>query len=259
MFTWDQRISRAQLLSRNNPATRELLDLYIKVAGLQKTIGQSLNGAEHPDIRSLLKFLPQLRSLIKDLGSPYLQEAAAELGDQQETWSELLLKHWERQAQTIDPAQAFLSYVLLQPYAEHVTSHLNVSCENTATQCPACGNPPQVSLLREFNNGTKRFLVCSLCCAEWEFRRVLCPYCGEQHKDKLPVFTAEQFEQGRIEACDTCKSYIKCIDLSKNGNAIPPVDDLATSAFDLWAQEQGFTRRCPNMFLMEAPQTPELP
>ena len=76
------------------------------------------------------------------------------------------------------------------------------------------------------------------------------PNCGEQDKDKLPVFTAEQFQQGRIEACDNCKTYIKCIDLSKDGHAVPQVDDLATLALDLWAQEQGYTPQHHNMFLL---------
>jgi FdhE protein len=254
-MSWDQRIARAQKLSKANPSAREILELYLKVASFQKSISRSLNGAEHADVHSLLQFLPQLRTLINNLGSPQLQEKAAKLGDDQERWSELLLQHWEQDpaVQIEDPAQAFCAYVLLQPYAQHVTSRMNISSVNTATQCPACGNPPQLSLLRDFNNGAKRSLVCSLCSTEWEFRRVLCPDCGEQHKDKLPVFTAEEFEQARIEACDTCKSYVKCIDLSKDGNAVPTVDDLATLAIDLWAQEQGYTRHCPNMFMLELP------
>lgn len=252
--TWDQKLARAQRLSKSHPSAREILELYTKVVNFQKTISQSLNGTEHPDVRSLIRFVPQLRTLVNDLGSEYLQHAMADLGSQQERWSELLLQHWEQQSSAGNPAQAFLACVLLQPYAQHVTSRLNVACENTATRCPACGNPPQLSMLREFNNGARRSLLCSLCFTEWEFRRVLCPYCGEQHKDKLPVFTAEEFPQIRIEACDSCKSYIKCIDLSKDGHAIPPVDDLATLALDLRVQEQGYTRPCPNIFMMESPE-----
>jgi FdhE protein len=43
---------------------------------------------------------------------------------------------------------------------------------------------------------------------------------------------------------------MKCIDLTKDGHAVPPVDDLATLALDLWAEEQGYTRHQPNMFLL---------
>lgn len=257
--TWDQRIARAQKLSKNESPARDVLALYIKVANFQKRISQNLDGVDHPDIRSLLKFLPELKTLVKSLGSVPLQAAMADLEDDPERWTELLLTHWEQTAESRSPAHVFLTYLLLQPYAQHVTGRMNISCVNTSPQCPACGNPPQLSLLRDFNNGAKRSLLCSLCSTEWEFRRVLCPYCGEQHKDKLPVFTAEEFEQARIEACETCKCYVKCIDLSKDGNAMPQVDDLATLAFDLWAHEQGYVRQQPNLFLMEAPEPLELP
>ena len=250
MFTWDQKIARAQKLSTGDSSAKDVLAIYTKVAGFQKQVSQNLNGTEHLDVRSLLRFLPQLRALIKQLNSPPLEKAATELGEQQAPWSELLLQHWEQDSELLSPAKSFLAYTLLQPYAEHVTSRMNLACENTVTQCRACGNPAQLSVLREYNNGAKRSLACCLCSSEWEFRRVLCPDCGEQHKDKLPVFSAEEFPQARIEACDTCKSYIKCIDMTRDGHAVPPVDDLATLPLDLWAQEHGYTRHHPNMFLL---------
>jgi FdhE protein len=249
---WDQRIARAQRLCKNNPAAQEVLELYLKVITFQKNLSQNFKGEEHVEIQSVLRFLPQLRILVAELVSEQVQDAMAKVGDDAERWSELLLRCWEQETGVEDSAEAFLAQVLLQPYAQHVTSRMTISAENTATRCPACGNPPQLSLLREFNTGAKRSLLCSLCSAEWEFRRVLCPWCGEQHKDKLPVFTAEEFPQARIEACDSCKSYIKCIDLSKDGMAIPPVDDVATLALDVWAQEQGYARRSPNLFLLES-------
>jgi len=251
VISWDKKIERANKLSRKDSPARELLGAYIKVAEFQKTISRGFNGIEHPDVRSLLRFLPELKKLVKDLSAAPLQAATAELGDDAERWSDLLLKHWEQDSDIQSPAQAFLAYVLLQPYAQHVTEKMNLSGTSTsARQCPACNNAPQLSILREFNNGARRSLLCSLCSTEWDFLRVLCPNCGEQHNEKLPVFTAEEFQQVRIEGCDTCKSYIKCIDLSKDGFAVPPVDDLATLSLDLWAQEQGYARPQPNMFLL---------
>ena len=238
-------------MSTNNAPALELLGIYIKVTELQKKISHSFNGAEHADLRSLLRFLPELKRLVKDLHSSPLEDAMAELGDDPQRWSELLLQHWEQHAQAGPSSHAFLAHVLLQPYAQHVTQTMNVNSGDTASrECPACGNPPQLSVLREFNSGAKRSLVCSLCSTEWDFLRVLCPYCGEKHNEKLPVFTAEEFQQARIEGCDTCKSYIKCIDLSKDGFAVPQVDDLATLSLDLWAQEQGYVRTQGNIFLL---------
>lgn len=160
MISWDKKIERAKKLSTTNSAAREILNAYIRVAEFQKNISRSFNG-EHSDVRSLLQFLPDLKKLAKELHAPPLQTAIAELGDDQERWSELLLEHWEQHAQMGQPSRAFLAHVLLQPYAQHVTQKMNISAgDMSSRQCPACGNSPQLSVLREFNNGAKRSLVC---------------------------------------------------------------------------------------------------
>jgi FdhE protein len=59
---------------------------------------------------------------------------------------------------------------------------------------------------------------------------------------------AEQFTHVRIDACDPCHRYIKTIDLSKDGLAVPCVDDIASVSLDLWARERGYTRIRQNVF-----------
>ena len=90
-------------------------------------------------------------------------------------------------------------------------------------------------------------LTCGLCLSEWEFLRVVCPACEEQRFDALPVYTSETFPHVRIEACDSCRCYLKTIDLTRNGLAVPLVDDLATVPLDLWAREQGYRRSRENL------------
>lgn len=249
-FSWDEKIARAEKLAQQYPATSQLLRFYAKLATFQKDINQKLNGSSGGDIRAVLKFVPELNRFAASINSEALTLALAELGSDQERWTELLLEYWQKENNNGSAAKAFLAYSLIQPYAEHVTSRMKIDAPNDVRECPACGNPPQLSALREYSNGAKRSLICFLCGTEWEFRRVFCPNCGEQNKDKLPVYTAEEFAHARIEACDSCKSYIKCIDLTKDGHAVPQVDDLATLALDLWAQEQGFTRLQPNVLLL---------
>jgi FdhE protein len=249
-FTWDEKIARAEKLAKQHPATSQLLQLYAKLAAFQKHVSQNLNGASGSDIRALLKFLPELNKFVVGTNSQALKAALNQLGFNQERWTEVLLEYWQKQTSAGSAAEAFLAYSLIQPYAQHVTNRMNIATESDSRECPACGNLPQLSVLREYSNGAKRSLICFLCGTEWEFRRVLCPNCGEHHKDKLPVYTTEELQQARIEACDTCKSYIKCIDLTKDGHAVPTVDDVATLALDLWAQEQGYTRLHPNVFLL---------
>ena len=44
-----------------------------------------------------------------------------------------------------------------------------------------------------------------------------------------------------------CGRYIKTIDLTKNGNAVPVVDELATLPLNLWAVEHGYKKLQPNL------------
>jgi FdhE protein len=62
------------------------------------------------------------------------------------------------------------------------------------------------------------------------------------------VYAAAKFELVRVEACETCKAYIKTVDLSRNGRAIPEVDELAAIPLTLWADEHGYTKISRNIF-----------
>jgi len=50
-----------------------------------------------------------------------------------------------------------------------------------------------------------------------------------------------------VECCDSCKTYIKTIDLTKNGRAEPVVDELASAPLDLWARERSFAKLQSNV------------
>jgi formate dehydrogenase maturation protein FdhE len=112
---------------------------------------------------------------------------------------------------------------------------------------PCTDHVPLCSVLRPEGEGGKRFLVCAVCAHEWEINRVLCPACGNEDKDTLPVFTAEQFPYIRIEACDACHVYLKSIDMTKNGLAVPEVDEIAAIALDLWATDKGYKKLRVNL------------
>ena len=163
---------------------------------------------------------------------------------------ELLAVFWQHEVESREmPAEyTFLASVVLQPFAEYLAERTNSSTESSPPLCPFCGSKPQLAVLRPEGDGGKRFLVCSLCATEWVFRRVLCPNCAEENKDKLPIFIAKEFDYVRIDACDTCRTYIKSIDLTKNGNAIPVVDELATVSLNLWAQENNYQKLQANLF-----------
>ena len=96
--------------------------------------------------------------------------------------------------------------------------------------------------MRPQGDGAKRSLLCSFCLLEWNFRRIVCPACGEEDPYTLPRYSAAEFPHVRVEACDSCKTYLKSVDLTVNGLAVPIVDEIAAAPLDLWAGEHGYSK-----------------
>lgn len=250
--SWDLRIARAGELIEKHSAVSEMLKFYQQLARFQKSIHQDLASASEHDVSMLLRHFPPLLALVKQYGSPVLQQAAEAL--EQETPQgrlELLTGVWQHEVEghELAPEFAFFAKALLQPYAEFLSERTAaLEADSGQVKCPFCGSAPQFAVLRPEGDGGKRSLVCSLCSKEWTFRRLVCPGCGEQEKDKLPVFIAEDFNYIRVEACDTCHTYIKSFDLTKDGRAVPVVDELASVSLNLWAQEHKYQKLAPNLF-----------
>jgi len=108
---------------------------------------------------------------------------------------------------------------------------------------------PRVAVLREDvgAGALRRSLICGLCGAETPHARVACPGCGEEDPAKLPRFTAREIPWIRIDACDACRTYLKAVDLTKEPDAEPVVDELASLALDVVAREKGYAKRSPNL------------
>jgi FdhE protein len=71
---------------------------------------------------------------------------------------------------------------------------------------------------------------------------VLCPACGEEDERKLAYFRASDLDHLRVDACETCRRYVKTVDLTKLGFAVPIVDEVAGAPLDLWARERGYEK-----------------
>jgi FdhE protein len=229
--SWDARIARARRLSLVYPAASDLLRFYASLAEYQKALAGEGLGDPLAAISDFLVWLDR-----EPTTPPALAEAAADLRrlDAAE-WRRLLNRRLTPNPESRIPnpeSVAFVVEAVSQPFAE-------------AGAC--CRELPALGVLREEGQGARRTLLCGLCLTEREYLRVVCPACGEQKFDALPVYTAEQFAHVRIDACDSCRRYLKTIDLSKDGLADPIVDDLASIAMDLWAREQGYVRTRPNL------------
>lgn len=263
---YDVRIRRAEKLIADKSSASELLSFYKRIASFQKSflVRFSVDGAQQPENRQfdsvregldLTLLLPHFRnflSLVEQNAPNALAATARELAAMpSDAWITLLSSYWELGGvfdQQIGAFAQFFPRAFLQPYAAYVAGRTAVPpVLATPRVCPLCGGRALFGVLRLEGDGGKRCMVCSFCGYEWEFRRILCPTCGEEEEKKLPVYVAEQFPHVRVEACETCKFYVRTIDLTKDGNAVPVVDDLAAIPLTLWAHEHGYSRLQPNL------------
>jgi FdhE protein len=257
---WQQRIRRAEQLVGKHPFAAEILGFYVHLAGFQESLFLREEGAAR---RSALSFasplapdqvmpdFPAFLKMVEENGPELVGKVAQDLRSAPASWSDLLNSCWSTVGEPPTNPEGFLAFAFLQPYAELARSSAHLQLEGyNLSVCPLCNRKPAAGVMRQQGDGARRSLLCGFCLTEWEFRRVVCPGCGQQDHAKLPVYTAESFPYIRVECCDSCQTYIKSIDLTKNGLADPLVDELASIPLDLWAQEHGYTKLHPNFLGM---------
>ena len=104
--------------------------------------------------------------------------------------------------------------------------------------CPLCGSSPDIAYLD--NNG-KRYLHCELCCYEWNYPRLKCPFCENNNPKELGYFVSEEEDGFRIDFCKKCNSYIKTADMRViESPGSLELENLTTLHLDMLAHEQGF-------------------
>jgi formate dehydrogenase accessory protein FdhE len=258
---WQQRILRAEQLAAQYPFATEILGFYIQVARFQQSLHQRLESASQKkteaslsgplDSPELLASFPAFLSLVEEKAPSQFAKIANDLcHSSSSVWSELLNHCWVSISEP-DVPEEYLALAFLQPYAEFARLRAGLQLNGYShALCPFCNRRPALAVLRAQGDGARRNLVCGFCLCEWEFRRVVCAGCGQEDQAKLPVYTAEQFPHIRVECCDACHTYIKAVDLAKNGLADPLVDELASVPLDLWAQERGYAKLRPNLLGM---------
>lgn len=274
--TFSQRIQRAQDLSERHTSAADLLRFYARLAFYQQRVFDSLSSnsvvpqvsaasGEPGDIPSeaspwplhldfLIPLFPEFSRSLSDVSPTPMRSRALDLASSNSNEHIYLITHfWNGSLAPDSPNQAnstdrFIALAFLQPYAEWLaqSGHTSSAATRHAT-CPVCASEPICAVLRDQDHGARRSLVCSLCMNEWIFPRVVCPACGEDRFESLPVFTPQEIPHVRIDACETCHHYIKTIDMTKDGLAVPVVDELAAISLDLWASDNGYHKLTPNL------------
>ena len=270
---WDRRIRRADELTSTYPFAAEGLRFYSRVATFQKNLYDEIQKAlpvspkiegEAPlrddlDLFALLPRFSGFLSVIERIAPAPLARSAADLSEQGSTvWQRTIQDFWQSEvespaevtgtaedgthdaSETI-PSQRLLAWIFLQPYAEYLANRRTpLNLDGTPSLCPLCGGKPIVGVLRAEGDGAKKSLICMLCAHEWGFRRIYCPACAEEREPQMAFYSAPEIAHVRVDVCDTCHTYLKSIDLTKTGLAIPIVDELATIPLDLWARQHGY-------------------
>ena len=257
---WQRRIKRAEELAEEHPYVAEILRFYASLARFQGDLYQQLtvalssqagagplnDGLDAAVLQELTARFESYLFLVEKRGPQRLAGLGQEVRARgQAFWNELLNSAWTSQG--ADDVQSILALAFLQPYAMLLRTRSDPSTFSAMPVCPFCRRRPVVGVLRPKSESSARSLVCSFCLNEWEFRRLVCPACGEESDRKLVVYTANSFEYIRIECCETCKTYLKTVDLTKNGLADPIVDELASAPLDLWARERNYAKLHTNI------------
>jgi len=280
---WDRRIRRANELTSTYPFAAEGLRFYAKVATFQKSLYAEIEkaladspktSAERPlrdelDLFLLLPHFSRFLAVIQQVAPPPLAQAAAGLLQQGPAgWQRAIEEFWHGDAElaaAVDDSgreeasdsqgaissDRLLAWICLQPYAEYLADHREIAVvDGTPSTCPLCGGKPVAGVLRSEGDGAKKSLICMLCAHEWAFRRIYCPACGEEREPQMAYYSAPEIAHVRVDVCDTCHTYLKSIDLTKTGLAVPVVDELATMPLDLWAREHGYEKLQINLLGM---------
>lgn len=250
--SWDLRIRRATDLAADIGPSATLLAFYARVLARQRAIADAVTG--RPLTGALARDVPLLReaaiALVRDVAEHGPEALAVEAHSlaqsDRSALDSILLSYWR------DPSdRRFFPKAILQPYAQRLAEtgirpvdRTSVAMDN---RCPSCGGAAQLSILEAgagvtaIDGGSRR-LLCATCLNRWTFARIRCPACGGEDERTLVHFQSPEFDHVRVDACESCRHYLKSVDLGRLGLAVPLVDEVASGALDLWAREHGYQK-----------------
>lgn len=248
--SWERRIRRADELARADTAAAPLLTFYARLLESQKAVYDSLTGRRpsgslERDATLVARSASPLLHTVAHLGPQRLATEARMLLDNAAAVSSLLLECW-----CAPSPHHFFAKAILQSYAQWLADAglppADRPVVRTDNRCPSCGGVPQLSILDPAGvasgDGSGRRLLCATCLDTWAFRRVVCPHCGEEDERRLCYYRSSDFDHLRVDACETCRHYLKSIDLGRLGLAVPLVDEVAGAPLDVWAVERGYRK-----------------
>lgn len=258
---WRNRRRRALELRDRHPFAAEVLALYLALIDVQED-AVALQPPEDVLGWAALRLLPAVVAATAAAGPARLAAdvCAAPTGDAAVD----VLGAWLRGREQ-GPVDRYLARATLAPVLEAHPSLASLCAgPRDADHCPWCGALPQLSWSAPSGDplvSPPRRLCCSRCRRSWTVPRSRCPACGEDSGARLSVLgetlprgalpsgdeQAAVFPHVRIEACDTCRRYLLNVDVGRDGDAVPEVDELAALPLDIHAARRGLTKVTPNL------------
>jgi FdhE protein len=270
---WTAHRRRAEVLRSRHGFAAQVLGLYVAVVDVWAYTWELLE-REKPAPDQLAQWavrrvMPRIAEATVGAGPPPLAAATRELlaaGGLEEAMAAWLA------GGDLPAVQRYLARACL--YAPLQALDAAAACSDDPAprddrHCPRCGGLPQLSVRSAAGDplvsGPRR-LVCARCAESWNYSRSACPFCGETQGSRRTLYAEQpatprddpvvgpgtpddpaRFPHLRIEACATCERYLIDIDLGRDGEAVPDVDELAALPLDLYAADRGLTKITPNI------------
>jgi FdhE protein len=253
---WDARLLRVKELTELHKPIASALTFYRVVLEFQAEISSRNTRVINPDVplraqidvSAVVSEMSSLLSLSERQGPEPLRDTANQWRSSGEKkWRQAILSALDSVCPPSAGPDDFFPRACLQPVAETLQFQLAPDAYTGSNVCPVCAGLPQMAVLRSEGDAAGRWLLCSFCLREWPFRRLICPWCREEDKEKLPRFSSEEWPAVHIEACDTCRRYLKAIDMTVDGLAVPLIDEAALSVLDVWTVDRGYAKVAPNL------------
>jgi ribosomal protein L37E len=268
---WTDRRLRAEALRDRHAFASELLTLYLALTPVQEDAWHAACESPPPPAElagwAAARVLPRVVEATVAAGPAALREAVVRrfaddaIDDALAGWLA---------GEELEPVDRYLARASLAPALEALGERGGVACEaeeGADALCPGCGGRPQLSWVADSGEelvSGRRSLLCSRCGSSWVHTRSACPACGESDEARLLVYAEHWgrpvsangngdgsapavFPNLRIAGCESCRRYLIEVDMSRDGRAVPEVDELAAVPLDLYAADQGLTKVTPNL------------
>jgi formate dehydrogenase accessory protein FdhE len=255
---WRARRRRAVQLCDRLPYAAEMLGLYQRLLDAQAPVHAAAT-ADRPAMAELAAYVTRRAApaivAATAAGGPAALAAAA--GPWLCERAAADVARW-LDGEELAPVDAYFARAAAAPVLEAL-AHCGMLADGAPAagtgapgHCPWCGGLPQVAFTADAGDALRtgpRQLLCARCSTTWPAPRLQCAACGESATAMLEAFAdAERLPHLRLDACRSCRTYVVHVDLRRDREAVPEVDELAAVPLDLHVQEQGLRKIIPNVF-----------